>query len=143
MERGLLWLPLLVMLIWLTWSGWNEYQKVKAYQVWSQQFERAKYDIRAVLGQSGTDLTWGIPSRKGPLNLTTFSLNQVESIDLQVDDQQVNLESLPKNGRVVALKFQFYSDVSLLIPFTEIPLAASWARHLQRFLQAIQGEKIE
>lgn len=59
MERGLLWLPLLAVFIWLAWQGWNEYQKVEAYQNWAKHFERAKYDIYAVLAQNGSNLTWG------------------------------------------------------------------------------------
>lgn len=144
MERGLFWLPLLLIFSWLAWLGSNEYQKVEAYRTWATQFERAKYDIYAVLGQSGDNLTWGKPTRKGPSDLTTFSLKQVESLDLRVDDQQVDLDALPDKGRTVALEFHYFdSDSSLLIPFTEILLAASWVKHLQKCLQALQHERIE
>ena len=47
MERGLLWLPLLVMFCWLAWAGWNEYQKIESYKLWASQFERHKSDISA------------------------------------------------------------------------------------------------
>ncbi|MBD3561673.1 hypothetical protein H6S82_22920, partial [Planktothrix sp. FACHB-1355] len=79
MERGLIWLPLLALFIWLAWAGWNEFQKVEAYRRWASQFERAKYDIYAVLGQNGSNLTWGKPTRTEPVNLQTFSLKNVKS----------------------------------------------------------------
>ena len=72
MERGLLWLPLLAVFIGLAWAGWNESQKVEAYRVWAKPFAKVKYDIYAVLGQNGTHLTWGKPTRKGIVNLQTF-----------------------------------------------------------------------
>ncbi len=144
MQRGLLWLPLLAMFMWLAWSGWNEYQKVEAYRVWAEQFERAKYDIYAVLGQRGTALTWGKPTRKGPVDLATFSLQQAESVSLQVDGEQVDLEALPRWGRAVALRFQFHgSNTFVHVPFTEISLAASWAYYLQKSLGVLQDEKVE
>ena len=144
MESGLFWLVLLVVFICLAWLGGLEYQKIEAYQAWAQQFERAKYDIYAVLGQNGHDLTWGKPTRKGPVSLITFSLEQVQKIDLQVDDQPVDLESPPTKGRIVALEFQFAAPGSnrMRVPFTEIPLAVRWAKHLQQCLQALEYEKI-
>ena len=82
MTRGLLWLPLLAVFIGLAWAGWNEYQKLEVYRGWAEQFDRAKFDIYSVLGQKEGDLTWGKPTRKGILNLQTFSRQQVESIYL-------------------------------------------------------------
>jgi hypothetical protein len=138
MERGLLWLPLLVIFIWLAWQGRKEFQKVEAYQNWAKQFERSKYDIYAVLAQSGSNLTWGKPTPKGLIDLQTFSLKDVKSIDLIVDEQQVSLETPPGKGRVIALEFTFSSDAIVRIPFTEIPLAVDWAKHLQGELQKLQ-----
>jgi len=139
MERGLLWLLLLVVFIWLAWLGWNEYQKVEAYRNWAQQFERAKYDIYAVLGQNGSDLTWGKPTRSGPINLETFSLKDVQSIRLIVDDKPVEVESLPSRGRTIALEFVFPSSPLVRVPFTEIPLAAEWGKHLQKDISTDGG----
>ncbi len=142
MERGLLWLPLLALFIGLAWQGWNEYQKVEAYQNWSQQFERAKYDIYAVLAQMGDNLTWGKPTRKGPINLETFSLNDVQSIRLVVDEKPVSLETPPSKGRAIALEFVLTSPAaSIRIPFTEIPLAVKWGKHLQQELQRLKSEE--
>lgn len=136
MERGLLWLPLLVMFIGLAWAGWNEYQKVEAYRVWAQQFQRAKYDIQAVLGQNGSEITWGKPTRQGPIALQTFSLDTVQAIRLVVNEQPVALENPPDKGRTIALEFLFPDALpSVRIPFTEVALAAQWGQYLQRGLQ--------
>ncbi|HEY9596068.1 MAG TPA: hypothetical protein V6D33_00160 [Cyanophyceae cyanobacterium] len=133
MERGLLWLPLLAAFIWLAWSGWNEYQKIEAYRNWASQFERAKYDIYAVLGQKNSELTWGKPTRKGPVELKTFSLKEVELIRLLVDNQAVDLEIPPAKGRAIALQFLFKEPTaSIQVPFTEIPLAVEWGKFLQQ-----------
>ncbi|WP_173401168.1 MULTISPECIES: hypothetical protein [Kamptonema] len=135
MERGLMWLPLLAVFIWLAWAGWNEYQKVEAYRLWAQQFEKVKYDIYAVLGQNGDSLTWGKPTRNGPMNLQTFSLQDVESIGLVVNNQSVDLQKLPNSGRDIALKFLFKNASVVLIPFTQIDLAAEWEKYLQQELE--------
>lgn len=135
MERGLLWLPLLGIFIWLYWQGKNEFEKVQGYENWSKQFERSKYDIYAVLAQKGSDLSWGKPTRKGIVDLQIFSLKDVKSIYLIVDDQQVSLETLPSKGRA-ALEFVLPSG-AVRVPFTEIPLAADWAKHLQGELERL------
>lgn len=144
MERGLLWLPLLALFIGLAWSGWNEYQKIEAYRNWASQFDRAKYDIYAVLGQKDSDLTWGKPTRKGPIELKTFSLKNVQSIRLRVDNQLLDLETPPVKGRKIALEFDLLpSTTSILVPFTEIPLAAEWGKYLQKELQRWQTESAD
>lgn len=141
MERGLLWSSLLIIFIWLTWQGWNEYRKVEAYREWAQQFERAKYDIYAVLGQNGSDLTWGKPTRSGPIDLETFSLKDVRSLQLLIDGKPVDMNSPPSEGKAsifgfgkaIALEFMLPSS-TIRVPFTEIPLAAEWSKHLQQSL---------
>lgn len=135
MERGLIWLPLLAAFIWLAWAGWNEYQKIEAYRRWASQFDRAKYDICAVLGKKGSDLTWGKPTRTEPVNLQSFSLKDVKQIRLMVDEKLAELENPPARGRNVALEFLF-SDASnnVRIPFTEIRLAVEWGKYLQQEL---------
>ncbi|NDJ21188.1 hypothetical protein GS682_05940 [Nostoc sp. B(2019)] len=136
MERGLLWLPLLVMFFWLAWQGSKEYQKVEAYRTWAEQFERAKYDIYSVLGQKGNNITWGKPTPKGPIKLETFSLLDVQQTRLLVDDKPVDLENVPEKGRAIELEFVFTEPAnSVRVPFTEIPLAAEWGKYLQRALQ--------
>jgi hypothetical protein len=143
MTRGLLWLPLLVVFIWLAWAGWNEYQKLEAYRTWAQQFDRAKYDIYAVLGQKDSLLTWGKPTRKGAINLQSFSLQQVKAIDLLVDQQRVELENPPAKGRDVALEFRLAdSDIPICVPFTEISLAAQWGNYLRQEWQQLQASSL-
>ena len=140
MARGLLWLPLLVAFIWLTWSGWNEYRKLEAYKIWAEDFDNAKFDIYSVLGKKSDRLTWGKPTRKGMVELQTFSLDDVEEINLIVGDksynitslQETGIEGLPRKGKT-ALEFNF-SDrrPSVKIPFTDISLAAKWCEYLQK-----------
>jgi hypothetical protein len=132
MERGLLWLPLLGIFIWLAWAGWNEYQKVEAYRAWAKQFQRAKYDIYAVLGQTGSQLVWGKPTRSGPVDLQTFSLKDVRSLQLLVGGKQASLQAPPSSGGAIALEFVLDSGVPVRVPFTEIALAAEWGSHLQQ-----------
>ncbi|MCP2731863.1 hypothetical protein, partial [Limnofasciculus baicalensis] len=134
----LMWFPLLGFFIWLAWLGWYEYQKVEAYRKWAEEFDRAKYDIYAVLAQKDSDLTWGKPTSKGPINLQTFSLKDVESIRLLVDSKVVELETPPSKGKTIELEFILSEPAtSVQVPFTEIPLAVKWGNFLQQKLQEI------
>jgi hypothetical protein len=135
MERGLFWLPLLAAFLWLAWQGSQEYQKVEAYRAWAEQFERAKYDIYAVLGQKGPNITWGKPTPKGPINLETFSLLDVSKISLLIDGKTTDIDNPPEKARKIEVEFVFSQPIkSVCIPFTEIPLAAKWGSFLQRLL---------
>ncbi|NEP16418.1 MAG: hypothetical protein F6J97_05870 [Leptolyngbya sp. SIO4C1] len=126
MERGLLWLPLLTLFIWLAWAGWNEYQKLESYKIWAQQFERAKYDIYAALGQTDNTLTWGTPTRQGPTDLKTLSLNEVGQLALTVNEQPTSAAlSAPPKGRI-CLHFDLGADRTATIPFTDWAIAKSW-----------------
>ncbi|MEM7727547.1 MAG: hypothetical protein AAF208_14455 [Cyanobacteria bacterium P01_A01_bin.45] len=137
MERGLLWLPLLVAFFWLARQGAREFQKVEAYKTWAEQFERAKYDIYAVIGQKDDTVTWGKPTPKGPINLETFSLNNISQVNLLVNGKEVTTNQLPRKGRKIELEFIFSENNkselnhSIKIPFTEIPLAAKWGKFFQ------------
>lgn len=131
MERGLIWLPLLGLFFWLAWQGRNEFQKVEAYRNWAKQFEKSKYDIYAVLGQNGNELTWGKPTRTGPIDLKTFSLDRVQEIHLLVEEKPVALETPPNKGKAIALEFVMQdSQDTVRIPFTEIPIAVEWGKYL-------------
>jgi len=142
MERGLFWLPLLIIFFWLAWQGSKEFQKVEAYRSWAEEFERAKYDIYAVLGQKGNNITWGKPTSKGPTQLQTFSLLDVKNIQLLVNNEVVNLETPPEKGRSIAIKFNFTeSGSSVIVPFTEVSLAAEWGKFLQGALQKLSEEQ--
>lgn len=135
MERGLFWLPLLIIFFWLAWQGSKEYQKVEAYRTWAEQFDRAKYDIYAVLGQKNNDITWGKPTAKGLIQLQTFSLIDIQEIHLLVDGKAVDINFLPNKGRSIELEFIFRETANTVkVPFTEIPLAAEWGKFLQQLL---------
>ena len=147
MERGLLWLPLLAVFIGLAWAGWNEYQKIEAYKIWAEEFQRAKYDIYAVLGQQDDLLTWGRPTRHGPINLATLSLKQVGNLSLLTDNQAIDIANPPTQSRRVTLTFslkdrpqsQTLLDSKIEIPFTDLTIAIQWFQHLQKDIQRIQS----
>ena len=141
MERGLLWLPLLVAFFWLAWQGSREYQKVEAYRIWAENFDRAKYDIYSVLAQKGNNITWGKPTVKGIVDLETFSLSGVSNINLLIDDKAINIDELPKKAKKIELEFVFSgTSHKVYVPFTEIPLAGEWGKFLQGELQRIENE---
>jgi hypothetical protein len=134
MERGLLWLPLLFAFFWLAWQGSQEFKKVEAYRVWAEQFDKAKYDIYAVLGLKENNITWGKPTPKGMVQLETFSLDDVVNIQLVVNEQPVDIEQPPERGRAMALEFIFSNAGTVRIPFTEVEMAANWGKFLQKKL---------
>jgi hypothetical protein len=142
MERGLFWLPLLILFFWLAWAGWQEYQKVEAYRVWAEAFDRAKYDIYAVLGQKDDTLTWGTPTREGPVNLESLSLTGVTSVQLRVNGVLADLADPPAKGRAVLELTCCDRPQTAFIPFTEPPLAAKWGQYLQVELRRYQTEAI-
>jgi hypothetical protein len=131
MIHGLFWTSLLIVFIGLAWAGWHEYHKVEGYKVWAQKFQRAKYDIYAVLGQNGDDLTWGKPTRKGIADLQTLSLQAVNAVQLIVDGQAIVDQPLPDKGKAIALEFTLV-DRTVQIPFTEVALASQWATVFQQ-----------
>ena len=130
MARGLVWLSLLIVITILFWVGWREYQKVEGYRIWSQQFDKAKYDIYAVMGVKDDRITWGKPTPKGIINLETFSLESVKNIELRISDRIIDIDNLPLGEKATPqLTFNF-SDKVVQIPFTEIELAAKWQQFL-------------
>jgi hypothetical protein len=139
MAHGLFWLPLLILFSWLAWAGWNEYQKLEAYRLWAAAFDRAKYDIYAVLGQKGNELTWGLPNRQGPTHLETFSLADVTLIRLLVNGTPVEGNVPPQKGRAELEFLRSDNHASIRVPFTETSLASQWGQHLQQELQKLSG----
>ena len=136
MQEGLFWMVLLVVFVGLAWSGWREYRKVEAYRLWAQQFDRSKYDIYAALGYGDAILTWGKPTPQGVVDLKSYPLEQVQSVLLQVDQQEVDWHQPPTKGKIIALELVVQGEESpLSIPFTEIPLAVEWAAYLHQSLQ--------
>jgi hypothetical protein len=132
MERGLFWSVLLIVFCWLTWSGWNEYQKVQVYEKWAANFDKSKYDIYAVLGLKNKEITWGKPTRKGITNLETFSLTNLISLNLLINQKLVKLDNLPQKGKS-EIEFNL-SDKKINIPFTDIDLAVKWFDYLNKLL---------
>ena len=132
MERGLLWLPLLVVFFWLAWAGWNEYQKIESYKRWAEQFERHKYDIYAVLGQKGDRLTWGKPTRKDPLDIQTVTFQDISRIRFRIDNQFFDQKDaeLPLSAKKISLELVLKTGEMTSIKFTDIDIAASWYRFL-------------
>lgn len=131
MERGLIWLPLLVLFFWLAWAGWNEFRKVEAYRSWAQDFDRAKYDILAVLGQKGDRITWGKPTRQGMVDLQGFSLEDVTAVSVRANGQTVAEDNPPNSGKNIVLWFQLGEDASVAVPFTDLAMAVQWAQALR------------
>lgn len=130
MERGLFWLPLLALFIGLAWAGWNEYQKLEAYNRWAEGFDKAKYDIYAVLGQKGKEITWGKPTRQEPVEVQQFSLQDVTGMRLLVNEVVTDWENPPSKGSAM-LEFELEGDrASIRIPFTDPTLAAKWGKYL-------------
>jgi hypothetical protein len=133
MERGLMWLPLLGAFIWLARAGANEYQKLEAYKRWAVGFDRYKYDIYAVIGIKDRNLSWGKPTKGEPKDLQTFSLDRVKQIELIIDNKSIDLTNLPVSGKQVKIRFELNeSSESIEIPFTEVQMAAEWAKFLQQ-----------
>ena len=136
MVHGLLWLPLLVFFFWITWAGWNEYQKVETYKQWATQFERAKYDIYAALGQSDRTLTWGLPTRQGVIDLHKAELNHIHTIDLLIkgdDTFTQNVKGIAKKGEAV-IQLNLEDGTTPQIPFTDATLAKQWHEFLVQHL---------
>lgn len=131
MARGLAWLPLLALFFGLAWAGWNEYRKLEAYKEWAQQFERAKYDIYAALGQQGDGLTWGRPTRQGIVDAESLSLSEVSQLALEIDGRSIaDSSELPEKGRF-SLGITTKSGRHTSIPFTEGSMAREWLQFLQ------------
>ena len=126
-----MWLPLLGMFIWLARAGSTEYQKLEAYRRWAVGFDKCKYDIYAVLGLKDREIIWGKPNKSELKDLETFSLDRVSQVELIIDDQSINLTELPSSGKKINLQFKFKDSSEIInIPFTEVPLAAEWAKEL-------------
>lgn len=142
MERGLIWLPLLALIIGLTWVGWQEYQKVEGYRIWSDGFDKAKYDIYAVIGLKDREISWGKPTPKGIANLETFALADVTEVVLMLGDRQIDTQNLvteqtkaKKTKAAPQLTFTLTTqDKTIQIPFTEIETALKWQEYLARDL---------
>ncbi|MGD1937553.1 MAG: hypothetical protein ACFCA4_08375 [Cyanophyceae cyanobacterium] len=149
MIHGLMWLPLLGIFIGLAYAGWNEYQRLEAYKVWAEDFERAKYDVRAALGQRDRLLTWGTPTRQGPTQLKTVSLDHIQQLQVLLDQELIDpqriapddLDNNPyPNKKSIALELTLDAQADgegrsqVTIPFTDSVLAIRWGQALQKLM---------
>ncbi|MEL6381115.1 MAG: hypothetical protein AAFQ89_01310 [Cyanobacteria bacterium J06626_18] len=139
MERGLLWLPLLGLFSWLAWAGWNEYRKLEAYKLWAADFERAKYDIYAALGQAGETLVWGRPTRGGIQAAQEVSLRSVTAIALSSKDSPAAPGVSSPRGCDVFLELTLATDEQCWIPFTDAELALRWQNLLQSLRESLES----
>jgi hypothetical protein len=137
MENGFQWLPVLAFSGWLAWTGWNEYSKRNSYRRWSRQYEKTKYDVYAVLGKRGLDLTWGKPTSSGPIEMKSFSLTNVRDIRLTIDNKPIYSEKLPEKGLAILEFFVSEYEPVIKVPFASIEEAAEWRNYLQEQLQKI------
>ncbi|WP_019498179.1 hypothetical protein [Pseudanabaena sp. PCC 6802] len=148
MERGLLWLPLLTLFIWLAWAGWNEYQKIEAYRRWAKDFDRHKYDIYAILGQSGDRLVWCKPARQQPIEQGSINFGELKQVCIRIDDRAFSdLTNLPetiasiKHIKTVALELIPKTSTPLYsIPFTDVAIALNWFLYLSKQLDERQAQ---
>jgi hypothetical protein len=129
MERGLPWLVFLAAFIGLAIAGWHEYQKIQAYEAWAAGFDRAKYDIKSVLGQKGNRLVWGQPSRTQPQSLQELSLTSVTEVRLLIEGVVVDPLAPPRGGDV-ELELVRAEQPAVRIPFTDVDLAVRWGQAL-------------
>ncbi|HEY9815981.1 MAG TPA: hypothetical protein V6D20_09335 [Candidatus Obscuribacterales bacterium] len=147
MGHGLMWFPLLALFIGLAWAGWNEYQKLEAYKVWASDFERAKYDIYAMLGQTGDRLTWGKPTRRGPVDLHHLAIADIVRITVIHGSEEIpadqfmaleQQEAIAQSKRRIQLALYLrHTSAPACIPFTELPLALKWGLYLERHRQQL------
>lgn len=137
MVHGLLWLPLLALFLGLAYAGWYEYEKLEAYKRWAVGFERAKYDVYGVLGQTGETLVWAKPTRQGPIELGRTCLGDLRAIELRVGDRLLPLDQADLAGQrgQVCLELIWWDDrPSVRLPFTELDLARRWGEFLRSVL---------
>lgn len=138
MERGLIWLPLLVLFFWLVWSGKKEYDKVQVYQLWSEQFDKSKYDIYSVLGKKGDLITIGIPTNKGIKDQKTFSLQDLSQLNLLMKNKIIDGDNIPDKGEA-NLQFQLRENQIIDVPFTDINIAHQWFKYLRGSLEGMNN----
>jgi hypothetical protein len=145
MLHGLLWFPLLFFLVGLTIAGWNEYRKVETYRLWGQDFDQAKYDLYSVIGLGADRLTWGQPSRRGPENLQSLALNEIQTVTLDLDRRRFSLDELRQQPELADQRFKLIelmiqpaqpTSPAIAIRFTDLALACSWAKQISQRIEA-------
>jgi hypothetical protein len=141
MARGLAWLVFLAIFIGLAGAGWDEFRKLQAYERWATDFDRAKYDIRAILGQKGQQLTWGKPSRQGIKDSQTILLSAVSAVQLLINGEVADPLN-PPAGKQIELELLCENQENCKIPFTDSAIAIRWGQALTIDLQNIAPNEI-
>jgi hypothetical protein len=87
-----------------------------------------------VMGLKDREISWGKPTKNEPKDLQTFSLDRIQRIQLMVDNHVIDLDDLPAKGKSIKLRFESIDPPaeSIEIPFTEVPMAAEWAKFLNQ-----------
>jgi hypothetical protein len=93
-----------------------------------------------VLGQKQTNLIWGKPTRKGIIESQTISLKDIQNVRLSIDPQPVTLDNLPSKGKAAISLHLKRQNSEILIPFTDIDLAAQWTEFLQQEIKILSNE---
>ncbi len=152
MLHGLLWFPLLFFFIGLATAGWNEYRKVETYRIWGESFDQAKYDLYSVIGLGPDQITWGKPSRRGPEDLQTLALADIQSIALDLDGRSLTLDQVKQQPELADQTFKTIQlaiqttpqpqrpgpalaeplETKIAIRFTDLALACSWANRISQ-----------
>lgn len=125
----------------LAWAGWDEFQKLQAYERWAVDFDRAKYDIYAILGQKGQQLTWGKPSRQGIKNSQSILLSTVSAVQLLVNGKVADPLN-PPAGKKIELELLCENQENCKIPFTDSDMAIKWGQALTVELHNIATKEI-
>jgi hypothetical protein len=145
MARGLAWLVFLAIFMGLAWAGWDEFQKLQAYERWATDFDRAKYDIRAILGQKegqkGQQLTWGKPSRQGIKDPQTILLSAVSAVQLLINGEIADPLN-PPAGKQIELELLCENQENCKISFTDSDIAIKWGQALTIDLQNTKNSEI-
>jgi hypothetical protein len=145
MARGLAWLVFLAIFIGLAGAGWDEFQKLQAYERWAADFDRAKYDIRAILGQKagqkGQQLTWGKPSRQGIKDPQSILLSEVSAVQLLINGEIADPLN-PPAGKQIELELLCENQDNCKIPFTDSAIAIKWGQALTIELQKTATNEI-
>ena len=93
------------------------------------------------MGLKEREISWGKPTKTEP-KVQTFSLDRVKQIQLVIDNNSIDLASLPASGKKINLQFQFTDADDINIPFTEVPMAAEWTKFLKSSIAPSQIDRV-
>lgn len=131
MERGLLWLPLLVLFFWLAWSGKKNMIKFRLIKHGQNNLISPNMTFIQCWGKKGDLITIGIPTNQGIKEQKTFSLQNLSQLNLLVKNQVVDVDNLPEKGEAT-LQFSLKENQTIDVPFTDINIASQWLKYLKK-----------